>query len=701
MRLIIKSPGVTLLALFLFCSSLTHAEETPIEAQELTINLKDPVFSHGVITTEKGGIIESKTMRIQAEKIEYTNRIEEGRPVKKIVAEGNLLMEYEGRAFVGRKLEYDFIAKTGTLWDGRTSTDYWFIGGDEIELQPDGSFLITNAFLTTVEGQDNWWELRSSHIGVSKKNLLSAKNIRFRFFKLPVFWLPSFNINLKWLKDSPIKYKFIWDQVLKQKLSMRYEIYSTETFGLYGRLDYRFKYGPGGAIETDYQSLDERTLFQTKTYGAFDKLIPQERGDKRFRLQGIFKTHSKNEKTHIHMTYDRLSDDKMAQDFKNDDFELNTQKRTIFWVTHYENTVFSRFNLQPRINDFQSINQQLPFVMTSVKPFPLGKSGIICENWFSAGYLDYVFAKKLSNKLPSTHAGRFESNNSIYRPIHTGPVTLTPNVGVVGIFYTNNPESQSVGQGIITYGCEANTELSKRYSSVKHNAQPYLLFQGYSRPPATNREHFIFNIDDGYAQLNQLRAGVRQSFYSVRHPKFSPNFAIDLYTYGFFGNTVFSRTVPKVYTDFELSRPSVIIRSGVCYNLQQTLFDYANVRTDWTVNEDLALGFEFRHRSRFDWRKADHENFILDVDRPIQELLHSPISDGRDTLLTRLQMRFSPLWTCHFESHHGWGRRNEPRYNEFWIGLTTYVSSNWAITFSYGLTADNRSHFDFKFRLMK
>jgi len=690
-----------LLALSLLCSNVAQADEPPPAPQELTINLKDPVFSHGVITTEHGGIIESDTMRIQAQKMEYTNRIENGHPVKKIVAEGDLLMEYGGRAFVGRKLEYDFVSKTGTLWDGRTSTDYWFIGGDEIELQADGSFLITNAFITTVEGQDNWWELRSSHINVSPKNLLSARNIKFRFFKIPVFWLPSIKMNLKWIKEPPIKYKFLWDQVLKQKISMRYTLYSTETFGLYGRFDYRFKLGPGAAIETDYQSLNQRTLFQTKSYGAFDKIIPQERGDKRFRLQGIFATHSKNEKTHVHMTYDRLSDDKMPQDFKNDDFELNTQKRTILWVTHYATNFFSRFNLQPRINHFQSINQQLPWIVTSVRPFQLGKSGIITDNWFSAGYLDYVFSKKLSDKLHSTHAGRFETDNSIYRPIPMGPVTFTPNAGVIGIFYTNNPEHHSVGQGMITYGCDANTHFSKQYASLRHAAEPYLNFKGYTHPPATNKEHFIFNIDDGYATLNMLRGGMKQSFYSVRHRRFLPDFAIDMYTYAFLGGTAFHRTVPKAYTDFELRRPSVIIRSGIAYNFQQQLFDRANIRTDWTVNEDLALGFEFRHRSRYEWRKADPENFVLDVDRPIQELLHTPISDGRNTLMTRLQMRFSPLWTFHWESHHGWGRKNEPRYNELSAGLTTYLSSNWTITFTYARSADDRNHFDFKFKLIK
>lgn len=666
----------------IFLLSALAAEE------EYKVDLKDPVFTQGIITTDQGGVISSPTMRIQARKLEYTNRVENGLPVKKVVAEGDLLLEYEGRAFVGKKLEYDFVTKTGTMTEGRTSTEYWFIGGKEIELQSDGSFLITEAFLTTVEGQNPWWEIHSGKINISNSNILSANSINFRFFRTPLLWLPSFKLNLKFFKDSPIRYKFIWDQVLKQKISMRYELYSTENFTLFGRFDYRFKLGPGAAIETDYHSTNARTRFQTKTYGAFDKIIPQERGDKRFRLQGIYTTHTEDEKTHVHMAYDRLSDDKMPQDFKSDDFELNTQMRTIFWVSHHSDNFFSRFNLQPRINRFQSINQQLPYVTTGIRPFQIGSSGIISDNWMSAGYLDYVFGKGLQDKLHLTAAGRFETNNTLYRPFPLGPVILTPNIGLLGIFYTNNPQHQRSSQALFTYGLDGNTKLSSTYSTLKHQIEPYFTFQGNTHPTSGTDHHFIFNIDDGLSPLNLLRLGVRQSFYT-RH--FSPNVTVDLYTHGFFGNTAFHRTFPKGYLALELLRSSIHMRSQIAYNMQEQLFDFCNIRTDWTASEDFAIGLEFRHRSRYDWRKANHENFVMDIERPISELFHSPISDGRNTLLSRFQLRFSPLWTCHFESHHGWGRKDEPYYNAFELKFGTLITGKWHLEFGYKYAPDDKT----------
>lgn len=96
-------------------------EYTPTESQTLpeehplTVNLKNPIFVHGVISTEEGGVITAPGIRIQAQKIQYSNKIENGIRVQKITAEGDLMMEYGERIFVGSRLEYDFINRTGTL----------------------------------------------------------------------------------------------------------------------------------------------------------------------------------------------------------------------------------------------------------------------------------------------------------------------------------------------------------------------------------------------------------------------------------------------------------------------------------------------------------------------------------------------------------------------------------------------------------
>jgi lipopolysaccharide assembly outer membrane protein LptD (OstA) len=181
--------------------------KAPLTPEEIQIDLKEPMFTQGVIKTDKGGVIKAEGIRIQAQNIEYINKIENGIRVLKVIAETDLMMEYGEQVFVGQKLEFDFNTRTGTIWDAKTDVDIWFLGGDKIELQKDGSYYIDNAFITTCESNENIWEINSETINISKERTLSANNIQFKFFKVPIFWFPVFRSNLKVFYDSPIKYK--------------------------------------------------------------------------------------------------------------------------------------------------------------------------------------------------------------------------------------------------------------------------------------------------------------------------------------------------------------------------------------------------------------------------------------------------------------------------------------------------------------
>jgi hypothetical protein len=675
-----------------------QAKTPPLpQIEELVIDLKDPSFSHGVISTESGGVISGQGVRIQARKIEYTNKIEQGIRIQTVAAKGDLMMEYAGRAFVGSKLEYNFVTKTGTLTDGKTFVDIWFLGGDTIELKEDGSFFISNAFITTCESQENTWEINANSVKITEDKLLSAKNIRFRFFKVPLFWLPSFKSNLKAFSDPPIRYKLIWDKGLGPRVTMRYRIFSWRDLNLFFRLDYRLKRGFGGAFESEYFSQDSLTTFVTRSYGAHDKIFPNEQGPHRYRLQGLYHTQSKDEKTQVHLTWDKLSDTRMVGDFRSDDFEINTEKRTRLMVQHQLDNVFFNGSLQPRANRFDSIDQELPLLSMGIRPFQIGKSGIISNNYLSAGYLDYVYANDLRHQFhllhlsSATRAARVETRSELYRPCALGHFTLTPSVGVIGIFYSNNPAHHPINQGLLSYGFTGQTRLFKHYRKFLHSTEPYLEFQGISSPTAALSHHFYFDINDGYDQLNQLKVGWKNAFSTPKGSPFLPTITTDLYTYAFFGNRAFALCVPKTYFSVNWNRPSYVLRGAIAWNNEEQLWDYTNVAADVTLNENIAFSLEFRHRSKYDWRKADHHSFFLDVARPIPELLKSPLSDGRDTLLTHFFIRLAPKWTCHIQSRHGWGRQSEPRYNTGKIDLYTMLTCSWRLRLSYErMPNDNR-----------
>lgn len=484
-------------------------------------------------------------------------------------------------------------------------------------------------------------------------------------------------------KDSPVHYKVTWDKSLGPRISARYRLYSWEDLSLYIRGNYRVGHGGGAAFESEYLTEDDRTEFITRSYGSInDKSTPIQHRPNHYRLQGLYRTASLDGRTHTLLTYDKISDEKMIGEFRSDDFEINTQKRTRLFIDHKERDSFINFRLQPRINWWQSLNQELPSVTIGLKPFTFGSSGIIMQNWVNASYLDYVYATNLHQFIPNTHAARMQTTNQIYRPLPFKFFTVTPEAGIIAIFYNNNPRQHSIGQAVGTYGCLVDTRLTKNYSRFSHVFRPYASFQGLTRPTASLPQHFIFSIEDGLNRINALRLGVQNSLYKRKYDCLFPSIDTNLYTYSFFGHRGYLTTFPRAYADIDLEYPSQRTHIGFGWNMQERVVDFINVQMAWTVSQNLAFLVEMRHRSRFDWRKADHNNFILDVSRPLHELLQSPLSDGRNTLLGQLQVRLHPLWTCHLSSHAGWGRRNEPAYHSEKIDVYTMIATSWRLRVS-------------------
>ena len=82
----------------------------------------------------------------------------------------------------------------------------------------------------------------------------------------------------------------------------------------------------------------------------------------------------------------------------------------------------------------------------------------------------------------------------------------------------------------------------------------------------------------------------------------------------------------------------------------------------------------------------------MEVTRPIDQLLESPLSDGRNSLMSRLQIKIAPQWTARIESHIGWGRKKEPSYNAIKVDLFTTISTSWQLhaTLIHSPAPDNK-----------
>ncbi|MCH9626687.1 MAG: hypothetical protein S4CHLAM2_03150 [Chlamydiales bacterium] len=663
------------------CYRCRPLEEPLREIEEnVVVDLRNPLYEGGILSTDEGGILTAPHFRVQAQKLVYTRNLDCDPPVFTVQCEDNLLIDYRQWTLVGDYLYYDFITHTGFLINGKTAQPPWYVGGEEILLLDSGNLTALNSYLTTSEGGKPDIVIRSPTITLTPNKVVTADNINVWASKLPLFWFPKVKLDLDNRGRSPFAVKFGWGGFLGSHLSLLYRFLSWGDLKAVARLDGFFGHGLGGGIETRYNPKHRPTEFYTRSYYAHDIAIDDPNDRDRYRLQGTF--YDCINGISIDGMYDYVSDAEMAADFYIQDFDLPTAGRTQVAFRKQETSWIANLFSRVRVNQFQSVNQELPTLVFNLHPFEIPYTGILFENTTRGGYLNYVFSEDINRD--DFHAGRIFTYPHFYRPFFFGPCTVTPEAGFIGIAYTNSPGGASAGQAIGELGVRFNTSLSRCGPNYKHVIEPYLHYRYLTQPRVADDHHFIFTLDDGYDRLNLMRFGVANSLFVKAPCGIARPLWIDLWTNAFFNEKTIPQAIPKAYLDIEWQPyERIFIGMDTGWNFRDKLVDYYNARLDWTLSAHLAFSLEYRHRSPFDWRKADFYNFILETVRTQEELENSVLSDRRDTFLFRTFIRFTPDWTGKFDMRHGWNRERQDPYLEFQAELGTVLYKHWHFKFIY------------------
>lgn len=648
------------------------------------VDLREPLFENGILKTEKGGVIEGSDIRIQARKIQYTRKKQGEETVTMIEAEEDLIVEFNQYVFVGTRLEYDFNTRSGILYEGRTALEPWFFGGEKIYLNPDGSYSILEAFVTTSENYLPEWGILANEAKVTRHHYLSAKDVQFMACRVTLLKLPFFKANLNSIFDQPIRYE-VRAGSQGPRVSVAYEIFSWNGFKTFARLDYRLQRGFGGGIENYYKSADGLEKFQSINFIARDaKSNDHHDVTIRYRFQGIYHKEIPNKKITVDFTYDKLSDKEMATDYKERGLDIEAAGRTQLIARKETDLWITNFLTRARINGFQTVKQELPTFETNIIPFRIADTGIISENQFKMSYLDFRYANSIAN-AHNYRSTRLSGSCKLYRPHFIGPFTVTPEIGGLMIYEGNSPHGGPSTVSLGIFAIEAETRLHKFYNQYKHVISPFARYEYYTFPTSSPKQHYIFDIDDGWYRLNILRFGLNQNFYLKDKKGYINRFLeADIWSNAFFDTDTIGATIPKIYSKFAWnSSPRVKHTCLTSWDFENRQLDHFNLRTDWTVNRDMAIAAEYRHRSAYDFRKADPCNFFVDSFHTIERLRHSQMSDRRDTFLLHFFYRLHPNWSVELESRHGWNRHFEPGYNEFQFDVRGKLWSAWNVKVSY------------------
>lgn len=669
-------------------------------AEGITVDLRSPEFSEGTLKTDCGGVITAEGIRIQGRKILYTRKVADGQTICKLEAEEDILIEYGDYIFIGRRLEYDFQTKTGIIYDGKTAIEPWFFGGERIFLHADGSYTIYDSFLTTSENSNMEWKLSADKTTLYPNHDVQSCNFKFKYYDIPLMWIPNLKVNLDYILDFPIQYSARWGGRQGPRVEFIYEIFSWNNWKTFLRFDYRLTRGPGLGFESYYKSEDRRETFESINYVARDSSLDNPNERTRYRLQGIYNNSFFDDKITLSLTYDKLSDKDMATDYSDSGLTLEYPGATALLVRRQSDSWIANLNTTVRLNNFQTIKQELPTLEVSWKPFNIGRTPFVANQLFKASYLNFLYAKHIHHHR-DYESSRVQYIQQLYRSYRISSLILTPEIGGTAIFYGNLPEKNDRWLAMGIFKLDAKAPFYKQHAFFTHTLTPYARYELYTLPTSLPKEHYIFDIEDGLYELQMVRFGLQQTFYvaNQRSLLYRP-LKIDFYANAFINSKTYSTPIPKVYAWIDFyTTPWIKHTLDTAWDFEHGMLDHFNFRTACTLSPNTALTGEYRHRDAYDFRKADHTNFMIDAFDTPNKLKHTPMSDRRDTLLFDLFYRFHPLWALELQTRYGWNRKHQPNYTEFEIDLIGKPHAAWHVKFSYQHCENDRHRFTVYFNM--
>jgi len=86
-----------------------------------------------------------------------------------------------------------------------------------------------------------------------------------------------------------------------------------------------------------------------------------------------------------------------------------------------------------------------------------------------------------------------------------------------------SPVKSSREQALLLYGANFNTNFYKSFEKYKHILEPYIQYQGITKPTAKIDTYYVFSIEDGYNKLNLIKTGNKKSVIFFKRRKIISN----------------------------------------------------------------------------------------------------------------------------------------------------------------------------------
>ncbi|MFA5100278.1 MAG: LPS assembly protein LptD [Candidatus Omnitrophota bacterium] len=475
-----------LLAASLVCGGIAYAG--PLDS------VKDKASGSNVT---KSGALDAP-VTVNGDTVEYST------DQKKVVASGNVLIEYKGASLScdkisvdmatkdavaegsvvikdekqgimsGERVLYNLGNKTGTVLDGDFMSPPQYGKAKEITKVSETEFVAKKGYVTTCDMDKPHYRISSKRITIFPDDKIQTQKDVFYIGKCPVAYLPFYNHSLK----EPLMHVQLmpghssdWGYFLLS--AWRY--YVNDDFAGRIYLDYRNDLGVGSGFGLNYRTDDYGR-------GDFKYYYTQERSREYLEEQpaeferSLIRWRHKwiiDEQTDIISEYYKIDDAKRAiygtefnvlKDYFYREYEKDSQPRSYSQLHHNFTDSSMDVLVQARVNNWYDTGfvEKLPEVSYSMPVYQLGDSRFYFDNATTIANLN----KKNSTSTvftPNTHVNRFDTTNKVSMPMKISFLSVSPFTGTRETAYGDDLSNDARLRTIFLTGADMSTKFFRLF----------------------------------------------------------------------------------------------------------------------------------------------------------------------------------------------------------------------------------------------
>ncbi len=430
------------------------------------------------------------------------------------MCEGNVKITQPGASFKGKRIEYNFVKKTGTIIDGYISADPIYAHSEKVEKVSDKKVVFDDGYVTTCDLEKPHYRVQAKQVRFYLDDKVIAKHVLFFIGDVPLFYVPYY---VQPIRDVKTKITVMpgYDSNWGYYALGAYRYYLDEKCKGYLRLDYREKKGLGEGIDYSYD-LDELGDGTARFYFA------QENNDLTIKKTGSVDDRWRFQYKHlIDFTKDtmgaieinKLSDENMIKDYFYREYEEGMEADNYVSIITTKPNYSFKILARKRLDDFFTVTERLPELSLQVNNQRLWDTFFYYHNDMSFTN----FSKKYKESLDSEdeEALRFDTYHKIsYATKLFKSLVATPYAATRQTYYSKNKWGEdNLLREIYEYGLDLSTKLYRIFdietplmdiNRLRHIITPTVGFYHRDQPSISPDNLFQFDSIDSLDYRNGI-----------------------------------------------------------------------------------------------------------------------------------------------------------------------------------------------------